>query len=69
MASEAVKRAVKKYQDRTRIQKPVNFNRDNPDEMELLEWAEKQGAWQTYIKNLIRLDMKLTRDAGNADKH
>ena len=69
MASEAVKRAVKKYQDRTRIQKPVNFNRDNPDEMELLEWAEKQGAWQKYIKNLIRLDMKLTRDAGNADKH
>lgn len=69
MASEAVKRAVKKYQDRTRIQKPVNFNRDNSDEVELLEWAEKQGAWQTYIKNLIRLDMKLTRDAGNADKH
>lgn len=69
MASEAVKRAVKKYQDRTRIQKPVNFNRDNPDEMDLLEWAEKHGAWQTYIKNLIRLDMKLTRDAGNADKH
>lgn len=69
MASEAVKRAVKKYQDRTRIQKPVNFNRDNPDEMELLEWAEKQGAWQTYIKNLIRLDMKLTRNAGNAYKH
>ena len=69
MTSEAVKRAVKKYQDRTRIQKPVNFNRDNPDEMELLEWAENQGAWQTYIKNLIRLDMNLTQDAGNADKH
>lgn len=67
MASEAVKRAVKKYQDRTRIQKPVNFNRDNPEEMELLEWAEKQGAWQTYIKDLIRRDMNLTRNDGNAD--
>ena len=69
MTSEAVKRAVKKYQDRTRIQKPVNFNRDNPEEMELLEWAEKQGALQTYIKDLIRRDMNLTRNARNADKH
>ena len=69
MASEAVKRAVKKYQDRTRIQKPVNFNRENQDEMELLEWAEKHGAWQTYVKDLIRRDMNLTRNAWNADKH
>lgn len=69
MTSEAVKRAVKKYQDRTRIQKPVNFNRDNPEEMALLDWAEKQGAWQTYVKDLIRRDMNLTRNAGNADKH
>lgn len=69
MTSEAVKRAVKKYQDRTRIQKPVNFNRYNPEEMALLEWADKQGAWQTYIKDLIRRDMNLTRSAGDADKY
>lgn len=56
--TEAQKEATLKYHKRTRIQKPVEFNRENPDDMELVEWIQQQGNWQAYIKDLIRKDMK-----------
>ena len=56
MATEAERRAIKKYQEKTRIQKPLAFNRNNEEEMRLLAYAERQGGFQTYIKRLIRED-------------
>lgn len=39
--------------------KGVAFNLDEPADVELLQWAEKQGKFSTYIKRLIDLDRRL----------
>ena len=52
--SEAQKRAKKKYQEKiTRL--TIDFY---PTESELVEQIERQPKKQTYIKDLIRADIK-----------
>ena len=54
MATEAQRRAKKKYRDRgKRI--TVDFY---PSEYDLIEHVENQQQKQTYIKSLIRADME-----------
>ena len=54
MASEAQKKAIKKYREKVnRI--TIEFS---PAEQELWERIQSQPQKQTYIKNLIREDMK-----------
>lgn len=54
MASEAQKKAIKKYREKlNRI--CVDFS---PAEQELWEHIQSQPKKQTYIKDLIRKDMK-----------
>ena len=38
--------------------KPLTFNRQKPDDMELLEWINEQGNATQYIKRLVREDME-----------
>ena len=52
--SEAQKNAKKKYLAKGK-RLTVDFY---PTELDLFEHIEKQGAKQTYIKNLIRADME-----------
>lgn len=53
MTSEAQKKAVRKYKEKTK-----RFSIDfAPTEMDLLEHISKQPKKQTYIKRLIREDM------------
>lgn len=54
MASEAEKRAKKKYLSKVK-RVAVDFY---PTEKDLLEHVEKQPAKGTYIKQLIRQDMQ-----------
>lgn len=40
----------------------ITFNRNNPQDMQLVEWMEKQpGSMTGYMKRLIREDMKKDR--------
>lgn len=56
MRSEAEKKAVKKYKQKlTRL--TLDFS---PAEKELIDHINSQPKKQTYIKNLIREDMKKT---------
>lgn len=49
---------IKRYQREQRIEKKVTFNRNNHEDMILLEWlmARPEGMVK-YIKSLIRADM------------
>lgn len=52
---------VKRYQRENRIEKKVTFNRNDPDDMRLLEWlTTRPGGMVRYIKTLIRSDMEKT---------
>jgi hypothetical protein len=53
--SEALKRAKKKYFQKKTTRLTIDFY---PTEKELIEQIEKQPKKQTYIKELIREDMK-----------
>lgn len=54
MASDAQKKAIKKYREKmNRI--TIDFS---PAEAELWAHIQKQGKKQTYIKDLIRADMQ-----------
>ena len=54
MTSEAQKKAIKKYREKmNRIS--IDFS---PAELELWEHLQSQPKKQTYIKDLIRADMK-----------
>lgn len=60
MASEAQKKAIKKYREKmNRI--TVDFS---PAELELWEHIQKQPKKQTYIKDLIRADMERSVENG-----
>jgi hypothetical protein len=54
MTSEAQKKAVKKYKEKVK-RMTIEFH---PTEMELYEHIQQQPKKQTYIKDLIRKDMK-----------
>jgi len=54
MTSEAQKKAVKKYKEKVK-RVTLEFH---PSEMELYEHIQKQSKKQTYIKDLIRADMR-----------
>lgn len=54
MATEAQRKAIKKYKEKVR-KLTLEFS---PTEADLLEYINKQPQKQTYIKNLIRADMK-----------
>ena len=60
--TEAQKRATLAYHAKNRIQKPIEFNRSNDDDMELWNWCQKQGLWQPYIKGLIKADMEARKE-------
>ena len=55
MTSEAQKRAIQKCKAEKVKKVLLEFY---PTETDLVEYLEKQGKKQTYIKNLIRADMK-----------
>lgn len=56
---------VRQYQRENRIEKKVTFNRNNSDDMALLEWlASRPEGMVQYIKRLIRSDMNLSSSAG-----
>lgn len=41
------------------VLKNISFNRNKPDDMELLEWINQQSpSANGYVKNLIREDME-----------
>lgn len=49
---------VKRYHREKVIGKKVTFNRNNPDDMVLLQWLESQPEGMvSYMKRLIREDM------------
>lgn len=54
MTSEAQKKAVKKYKEKVK-RMTIEFH---PTEMDLYEHIQKQPKKQTYIKDLIRKDIK-----------
>ena len=54
MASEAQKKAVKKYKEKVK-RITIDFS---PAEAELFEHIQQQAKKQTYIKDLIRADMQ-----------
>ena len=54
MTSEAQKKAVKKYKEKVK-RLTIDFH---PSEADLYEHIQKQPKKQTYIKELIRKDMK-----------
>lgn len=54
MTSEVQKKAVKKYKEKVK-RLTLDFS---PAEADLLEHINKQDKKQTYIKDLIRKDMK-----------
>lgn len=54
MASEAQKKAVKKYKEKVK-RMTLDFS---PAEAELYEYIQQQTKKQTYIKDLIRADMQ-----------
>lgn len=50
---------VNRYHRETIARKNVTFNRGKPDDMALMEWAEKQPeGFVAYVKRLIREDMR-----------
>lgn len=56
---------VRQYQRENRIEKKVTFNRNNSDDMALLEWlASRPEGMVQYIKRLIRSDMNPSSSAG-----
>lgn len=56
---------VRQYQRENRIEKKVTFNRNNSDDMALLEWlASRPEGMVQYIKRLIRSDMNACSSAG-----
>ena len=56
---------IKQYQREQRIEKKVTFNRNNPDDIALLEWlTTRPDGMVKYIKGLIRSDMKANQQAG-----
>ena len=54
MTSDAQKKAVKKYKEKVK-RMTIEFY---PTEMDLYEHIQKQPKKQTYIKDLIRKDIK-----------
>lgn len=57
---------VKRYQRENRIDKKVTFNRNNPDDMAILQWlSSRPNGMVQYIKSLIRSDMERAQSAGN----
>ena len=50
---------LNQYEKENIIQKKVQFNRRNPDDMALLEWATMHESFTRYIKSLIHADMNL----------
>ena len=54
MATEAQKKAVKKYKEKVK-RMTIEFS---PAEAELYEHIQQQSKKQTYIKDLIRADMQ-----------
>jgi hypothetical protein len=58
MTSEAQKKAVKKYKEKVK-RLTIDFH---PSEMDLFERIQQQSKKQTYIKDLIRADMKKDGD-------
>ena len=56
---------IKKYQREQRIEKKVTFNRNNPQDMILLEWLmSRPEGMVKYIKSLIHSDMNTHQQAG-----
>ena len=45
------------YQKENIIRRVVKFNRKSPEDLQLLTWAEQQGAFSSYCRRLIRDDM------------
>lgn len=58
MATESQKAAQAKYNAKTAKYYSMKLNRNT--DRELIEYLEKQGSIQTYLKRLIREDMKKT---------
>lgn len=56
---------IKRYQRENRIEKKVTFNRNNPLDMQLLDWlTSRPEGMVSYIKSIIRSDMEANQTAG-----
>jgi hypothetical protein len=60
MTSEAKRAATARYNAKTAKYYSLKLNQNT--DRELIEYLEKQGPIQTYLKRLIREDMKKTRE-------
>lgn len=47
-----------RYLRENMIQKKIQFNRQNPADMKMLEWVTAQGNFTAYVKSLIKQDME-----------
>lgn len=47
------------YNKKNIIQKLITFNRNNPEDMKILEYLKSKKSAAGYIKGLIRIDMGL----------
>ena len=56
---------IKRYQRENRIEKKITFNRNNPLDMQLLDWlTSRPEGMVSYIKSIIRSDMEAHQTAG-----
>ena len=46
------------YMKENVIVKKVQFNRQKEEDMQMLTWAESRGAFNAYVRSLIRQDME-----------
>lgn len=46
------------YMKENVIVKKVQFNRQKEEDMGMLAWAESRGAFNAYVRSLIRQDME-----------
>ena len=46
------------YHKNNYVTKRIPFNKQIPEDLKLLSWAENQGNFTQYIKRLIRQDME-----------
>lgn len=45
------------------VRKQIQFNRLQPEDMQMLAWAESKGNFNAYIRSLIQQDMGKLEDS------
>lgn len=66
MATDAIRRAVKKYDAKNTVQFHLKLNRRK--DAEIIEYLQQSGNVQGYIKELITADLKTKRGVSLSDR-